>query len=39
MDLEKLWKDLGVVRTADGVRFDNSAPLAAIRQAITAPPK
>ena len=39
MDLEKLWKELGVERTADGVRFDNTAPMASIRQAITAPPK
>jgi hypothetical protein len=39
MDLEKLWKELGVEKISGGVRFDNSAPLAAIRQAITAPPK
>jgi hypothetical protein len=39
IDLDALWKDLGVERTADGVRFNNNAPLAKIRQAITTPPK
>jgi hypothetical protein len=39
MDLGALWKELGVEETADGVRFNDSAPLAKIRQAITAPPK
>jgi hypothetical protein len=37
-DLQKLWKDLGVDRQAATVVFDDSAPLAPIRQAITAPP-
>jgi hypothetical protein len=39
VDLDLLWKELGVERTAAGVRFDNNAPLAKIRQAITAPPR
>jgi hypothetical protein len=39
IDLDALWKELGVERTADGVRFDNNAPLAKIRLAITASPK
>jgi len=36
-DLDQLWKDLGVSRQAGTVVFDDSAPLAAIRRAITAP--
>jgi hypothetical protein len=39
MNLDTLWKELGVEKTTDGVRFNDSAPLANIRQAITAPPK
>ena len=39
IDLDALWTELGVEKTADGVRFDDHAPLARIRQAITAPPK
>ena len=35
-DLAQLWKRLGIKLSRDGVEFDNSAPLAAIRQAITA---
>ena len=36
-DLEKLWNDLGVKRQASGdVVFDDSAPLASVRKAITA---
>lgn len=36
IDLDTLWKKLGVIRTGDDqVRFDDSAPDAAIRQAIT----
>ena len=35
-DLNSLWKDLGVIDAPEGARFDNSAPLAAIRKAITA---
>lgn len=35
-DLEKLWRDLGVVRQSDGnVVFDDSAPLASLRKTIT----
>jgi hypothetical protein len=35
IDLDALWKELGVEETADGVRFDDKAPLAKIRLAIT----
>lgn len=35
-DLDQLWRDLGVIATGDGVEFDDSAPLAPIRRAITA---
>ena len=38
-DLDQLWGDLGLRKTDDGLAFDNSAPLASIREAITAPPK
>lgn len=39
IDLDALWKKLGVIRTGDDqVRFDPSAPEAAIRNAITATP-
>jgi hypothetical protein len=34
-DLDKLWKELGVERRGETVIFDDSAPLAAIRRAIT----
>ncbi|HZC36105.1 MAG TPA: hypothetical protein VE242_10850 [Chthoniobacterales bacterium] len=34
-DLDKLWKQLGVIATGDTVRFDDSAPLASVRRAIT----
>jgi hypothetical protein len=34
-DLDQLWKELGVERRGETVVFDNSAPLAAIRRAIT----
>jgi len=37
-DLDQLWRELGVSRSDGGVRFDDAAPLASIRQAITAPP-
>jgi hypothetical protein len=37
VDLEALWRELGVVRSRSGVTFDDSAPLAAIRRAITTP--
>ncbi len=36
-DLAALWRDLGVRRAGEDVEFDDSAPLAAIRKAITAP--
>jgi hypothetical protein len=38
IDLDAFWKKLGVVRTENGVRFDDSATEAAIRAAITAAP-
>jgi hypothetical protein len=34
-DLDGLWKQLGVISTGESVRFDDSAPLAYIRRAIT----
>ncbi len=37
VDLDDLWRNLGVIRTSDGVRFNDAAPLAAIRRAITTP--
>jgi hypothetical protein len=36
-DLDQLWKELGVERQGKTVVFDDSAPLATIRRAITAP--
>ena len=39
VDLDELWKELGVQRTSDGIRLDNSAPFADIRVAITRPQK
>jgi hypothetical protein len=39
VDLDALWKKLGIIRIGDDqVRFDDSAPEAAIRKAITATP-
>lgn len=38
VDLESLWKKLGVVRSGNGVRFDSHAPEASIREAITRMP-
>ena len=38
VDVEGLWKKLGVVRGAVGIRFDDTAPDAAIRIAITKTP-
>lgn len=35
VDLEGIWKKLGVIRTGNTVRFDDHAPEAAIRVAIT----
>lgn len=37
VDLNGLWKELGVARRDGKIRFDSSAPLAAIRAAITRP--
>ena len=37
-DLDQLWKELGVERQGETVVFDDSAPLAAIRRAITKSP-
>jgi hypothetical protein len=39
VDLDTLWKELGVERDAEGVRLDDSAPFANIRKAITAAPR
>jgi hypothetical protein len=39
MDLSKLWNELGIEKTADGVSFNDKAPLANIRKAITAAPR
>jgi hypothetical protein len=38
-DLDALWRDLGLRLRDGGIDFDDSAPLAAIRVAITKPPK
>jgi predicted metalloprotease with PDZ domain len=38
VDLDALWRQLGVKRQDSGVLFDDRAELAAIRRAITAPP-
>lgn len=35
VDLEEMWRELGIVRTGGTLRSDDSAPLAAIRRAIT----
>jgi hypothetical protein len=37
-DLDALWRDLGVAVRDGHVTFDDSAPLAAVRRAITAKP-
>lgn len=37
VDLPALWQQLGVVRHGDVTTFDDHAPLASVRQAITAP--
>lgn len=34
VDLGKLWRDMGLIRDENGFRFDDKAPLAAIRKAI-----
>jgi hypothetical protein len=36
-DLATLWRDLGLKRSGEDIEFDDTAPLAAIRKAITAP--
>jgi hypothetical protein len=36
-DLDQLWRDLGVSRQNGKIVFDDTAPLAAVRRAITAP--
>jgi hypothetical protein len=35
VDLESLWRDLGVARDGHRTSLNNEAPLAAIRRAIT----
>ena len=37
-DLEAIWSRLGVVRAGRSVRFDDAAPEAALRRALTGPP-
>ena len=37
VDLEPIWRDLGVTRRGRSVDLDDAAPLAAIRRSITAP--
>jgi hypothetical protein len=39
VDLPALWKQLGVSEGKDGIKLDAAAPLAAMRDAITAPKK
>ena len=39
VDLDQLWKELGVVPAGDTVTFRDDAPLAAIRKAITETPR
>jgi hypothetical protein len=39
VDLPKLWEELGVRSTADGIAFDDKAPLAAVREAIASSTK
>lgn len=38
-DLATLWRDLGLLPRGEALEFDDSAPLAAIRKAITATPR
>ncbi len=38
VDLDELWRKLGVVHSSDGIRFDDHAPEADIRKAITRTP-
>jgi hypothetical protein len=37
VDLDKLWKDLGIASSKGRIIFDDTAPLASIRKAITQP--
>jgi hypothetical protein len=37
VDLDSLWRELGVVQDGRVTTFDESAPLASIRRAITSP--
>lgn len=37
VDLDALWRELGIVRANGTIRFDDGAPLAAIRRAMTEP--
>ena len=39
VDLDQIWKELGVESTAGGVRFNDAAPFASIREAITKVPE
>jgi hypothetical protein len=39
VDLNQIWKNLGVEAVAGGVRFNDGAPFASIRTAITKPPQ
>jgi len=39
VDLDALWRELGVERHADSVRFASDAPLASVREAITRRPE
>jgi predicted metalloprotease with PDZ domain len=36
-DLAALWRELGLKQIGEGIEFDDTAPLSAIRRAITAP--
>ncbi len=38
VDLAALWQKLGVVGEGDRIRFDDAAPLAAVRRSMTRPP-
>jgi hypothetical protein len=38
VDLDALWKQLGIEPSGDGVRFNDNAPLAGVRMAITRHP-
>jgi hypothetical protein len=38
VDLDQLWRELGVVANGRNISFRDDAPLAAIRRAITEPP-